>query len=266
MGLPVFTDRPRLRLSPRRRLYDFYGTGPYFVSEAARALLEGIDGAAFEFEECETIDKRGGPMASYWLMDVARLIQHFDEARSDFATAWQRDPDARAAAPHPAILRLNDIHMLPGFPEEWHAFRLARYGTHFIADAEIVDAWRAAGLSGAEFTPLQPPTARERRSQGRFYNFPYWSDRLGPPGAPPSDLAPAKAGPSHRPVSPGERIAWTVFALAILAGYLYPLIAGVDWPLGGFILVSTTAVLIGSRRAIDDFHGRLKAERESPRG
>jgi hypothetical protein len=262
VGLPTFTERPKFRLSPRRRLYDFYGYGPYWVSGKAKALLERIDAAAFEFEECETIDGQGRPIATYWLMDVARLVQRFDEASSDFATYAHRNPDAPDVATNPAITRLNDIHMLPGFPEDWHAFRFARYGTHFIADGEIVDAWRAAGLSGAEFTPLQPPTAREMRSKGRFYNFPYWSDRLGPPGRPPAGSAPAESRVSHHPVEPWERAAWTIFALGILAGYLGPLVAGLEWPWAGFILLMTTTILIGSRRAIDDFHRRLKADRQ----
>jgi Protein of unknown function (DUF1629) len=263
VGLPIFTERPRFRLSPRRRLYDFYGYGPYWVSGKAKALLERIDAAAFEFEECETIDKQGRPMPSYWLMDVARLVQRFDEARSDFATYGHLDPDAPEAMGNPLIWRLNDIHMLPGFPEDWHAFRFARYGPQFIADGDIVDAWRAAGLSGAEFTPLQPPTAREMRSMGRFYNFPYWSDRLGPPRQPPAGSEPTESRAPHRPVTPWERGAWTIFALGILAGYLCPLIAGLDWSWAGFILLMTTTVLIGSRRAIDDFHRRLRADRKS---
>ena len=266
VGLPVFTEKPKLRFGARRRLYDFYGYGPYFVSERAKALLERIDAAAFEFEECDTVDARGRAMAPYWMMAVARLVQSFDEAKSDFVTYRQRNPDAADAASNPTISALQDIHMPAGFPENWHAFRFARYIRQFIADGEIVDAWRAAGLTGAEFTPLQPPTARELRSHARFYNFPYWTDRLRPTPQPPRPRPPEARQAAPPQVRPWERTAWAIFALGIVAGYLYPVFGGLEWSWAGFILLMTTTVLIGSRRSIDDFHRRLLADRQSRRG
>ena len=159
--------------------YDFFK--PIFISTRAKKLLEGIDPEGFEYAECETINPRGKPIESCWWMDVIRWVETFDEARSDFK--WYRDSDPLApdAQTNPSISDLYHIHMPAGFPDEYHAFWLAHYRIKFVFDEVLVDAWRKAGLTGAAFTPLQPPTDAEFRQQVRFVNYPYWTHRARQP-------------------------------------------------------------------------------------
>lgn len=175
-GLPTLVETPRLRLRPiRGRLLDYYGYGPYYISRRAKALLCRFDADAFEMVECETVDGRGRAMEPFWMMAVARVVHAFDEERSNFIRYAERNPEAPEAATNPAISALNDLHMPPGFPDDWHAFQLSRYYPQFIMDGPLVDAWNAAKLKGARFTPLQTPTAREFRRHVGFYNYPYWT-------------------------------------------------------------------------------------------
>ena len=269
VGLPVFTGTPKLRLFPRRRLLDFLGYGPYFVSARAKALFERIDAEAFEFEACETVDARGRPIETYWLMAVARLVQRFDEERSEFVSYAERFPDAPEAATNPAISQLGDIHMPEGFPDDWHAFILARYQTQFIASGDIVDAWEAEKLTGARFTPLQPPTGREMRRHLSFYNYPYWSAKAGrwPPPMPERVDAPAwPSRPELEPVSATEKARWGLFAAGVVGLFLYGAFGpGVGNSWRSFIVFMAATTLIAYRHPFAAFVERLLAERRRRR-
>ncbi|HEX6746156.1 MAG TPA: DUF1629 domain-containing protein [Longimicrobium sp.] len=181
---PVFVGVPPLREKPKvvipgtgAKAVDYDGMIPVFISSRAKRLLEGIDPGAFEFAECETATRRGNPIEPYWWMDVIRWVEKFDEARSDFE--WYRDrfPTAPNAQDNPSMFRLYDIHMPAGFPDEYHAFRFAHFNGKAVFDEVIVDAWRAARLTGAMFTPLQPPTKADLKRHLSFINYPYWTER-----------------------------------------------------------------------------------------
>ncbi|HEX6746155.1 MAG TPA: DUF1629 domain-containing protein [Longimicrobium sp.] len=182
---PVFVGIPRLREKPQVVIggsgptaLDYYDLfKPIFISTRAKELLEGIDPGGFEFAECETVDRRGSRVKSYWWMDVIRWVETFDEERSSFE--WYRDsyPMAPDAQTNPSMSALYDIHMPGGFPDEYHAFWFAHYRIKFVFDEVLVDAWREARLTGAHFTPLQPPTEAEFKDHVRFVNYPYWTEK-----------------------------------------------------------------------------------------
>jgi hypothetical protein len=182
LGVPLLREKPRVVVVGRGpTALDYYDFMPVFISTPAKELLERIDPAGFEFAECETVDRRGKPVEPYWWMEVIRLVHEIDEERSEFVRYRDRnplDPEAQASR---AISHLYDIHMPEGFPEEYHAFWLADSRPHFVFDGVLVDAWREAGLTGARFTPLQPPTAAELEHHLRFVNSPYWTNRLRQP-------------------------------------------------------------------------------------
>lgn len=178
-GLPKLRTVPRLQLRARRKLLDFYGYGPFFISNRAKRLLSEIDLDAFDLVECETIDSKGERIEPYWMMAVKRLVQSFDEARSNFQTWAERFPDAPDAKINPSI-KLNHLVMPADFPPSHHVFSLARFQTTFIADGTFVDAWRAAKLTGAIFTPLQEPSPAERRARSQFFIDPHWFSSAAP--------------------------------------------------------------------------------------
>jgi Protein of unknown function (DUF1629) len=185
---PVFVGVPPLRAKPKvvipgtgARAVDYDGMMPVFISSRAKKLLEAIDPEAFELAECETATRRGNPIEPYWWMEVVRWVEKFDEERSVFE--WYRDvfPTAPDARDNPMMSRLYDIHMPAGFPGEYHAFRFAHHNGYAVFDEVIVDAWREAGMTGAQFTPLQPPTEADFKTHLSFRNYPYWTDRSRTP-------------------------------------------------------------------------------------
>ena len=178
VGVPEFRAKPKLVVgADRDELLDIYGFDRKYISSRAKAVLNEIDPEAFEFVECDTVDGNGRLIDPYWMFAVIRVAPHFDEARSSFITFKERNPDDPEADTNPAISVLNDIRMPEDFPAEAHAFRFTRHRVHMIADGAIVDAWRAAGLIGAVFTPLQPPTEVDMADHLSFANYPYWTQK-----------------------------------------------------------------------------------------
>lgn len=178
-GLPELRGKPALIVGVNEdesELLDIYGLSERYVSSRAKDLLLGIDPGAFEFAECATADGVGRLIEPYWMMDVIRVVEHWDEERSK--VLWHRDlrADDPGQADNPLIARLQDLYF-PSIAKDEHAFYLLRYPQDFIFDQTIVNAWREAGLTGAFFTPLQPPTSEEAVDADHFYNYPYWSDR-----------------------------------------------------------------------------------------
>lgn len=178
-GVPPLRGKPRLVVALEEEPLDLYGFGPYYVSSRARALLAGIDSDGFDFVECDTADRNGAPVPPYWMTNAVRVVDEFDEERSDFVTYAEANPQAPDRSNH-SILVLNDIYMSPGLPASHHAFYLARYATAFLVDALLGDSWREAGLTGAILTPLQPPTeadlgaGKDYPDYLLFNNSPYW--------------------------------------------------------------------------------------------
>lgn len=159
---------------------DVYGFNPRFFSGRAKSILARIDPEGFEFVECDTFDRSGTRIESYWMANAVRVVPEFDEVRSSFKRFAEENPESGDPS-NPNIVTLNDIYMPPGFPRSYHVFYLARYPAHFIVDGAIADAWTREELTGARLTPLQPPTDeelgadQEQPSYLSFLNHPYWA-------------------------------------------------------------------------------------------
>ncbi len=174
IGLPPLCKTPALIAgADEDQLLDMYGLRKRYVSTRAKTLLSSIDPDAFEFAECVTTDGEGIPIEPYWMMDVIRMVDRFDEEHSSVVHFSDRFPDAPG---NPYFLMLNDMHF-PDVSAETHAFYLLRYTTRFIFDEVLAAAWRDAGLLGARFSPLQPPTEAEFEQHSSFDNYPYWTER-----------------------------------------------------------------------------------------
>ena len=179
-GLPELRGKPALIVGVNEDegdLLDIYGLSERYVSPRAKELLCSIDPDAFEFAECATVDGAGRPLEPYWMMAVVRVVEQWDEKRSKIL--WHRElySDDPQQSQNPLIARLQDVYF-PSIAQDEHAFHLLRYTDYFIFDEILVNAWREAGLTGAFFTPLQPPTPEEAVEADHFYSYPYWSDRI----------------------------------------------------------------------------------------
>lgn len=176
-GLPKhWPTVPRVKVALRNKPADTYGFHRRLtISDRAKCLLEHADPAAFEFMPCETTSRRGLDVGTYWLMDCARVVAHFDSEASTFAI-HSSYTDVLSAPVDTAF----DIHWGDRVPDDAHAFVCARMSLEMIWDDTLVDAWRHAGLTGLAFQPLQPPSPRERRSS---YAMPFLARRYWQSGA-----------------------------------------------------------------------------------
>jgi hypothetical protein len=179
IGLPALDQTPRVKVALKKKPIDFYGAGmlgePFFVSTRAKQLFETLDPDGFAFAACETTTRRTLEVEPYWMCAVNRVVPEFDEEHSVFIN---EGPDhGQLISGRQTILdssKAFDIHMKAGMPDNYQAFWLMQYGAYFIFSEVIVDAWRAAKMTGLNFTPLQTPTKKEARGAARFLNWMYY--------------------------------------------------------------------------------------------
>lgn len=183
VGVPPFRETPLLVVSGDGSVQppDFYGPIPSAVSNRAKELLERIDPEGFEFAETHTVSETGRLLEPYWWMSVVRVVAKFDEERSDFVRYRDKFPAAPDAQSNPTMFVINDVRMPEDFPAANHAFQLAHYRNYPVFSEVIVDAWRERGLTGAQFTPLQPPTEVDFETHLGFVNYPYWTEKVRDP-------------------------------------------------------------------------------------
>jgi Protein of unknown function (DUF1629) len=172
-GLPALRAKPKVFVAMKNKPLDIYGfLTRRVVSTRAKNLLDELDPEAFDAVECETVTRRGVSVEPYWLIDIARLVDRFDEERSVFELAKGEDILTGEPYEGPHIANLYDIHLPANFPAEHRAFVFAKHLNHIIFDGVLVDAWRAHKFTGAEFEPLQHPTPAECKA--RPPHVPYW--------------------------------------------------------------------------------------------
>jgi hypothetical protein len=181
LGLPTLRERPRIKIGLTRKPIDIYEleSGLFFISTRAKLLLESIDKEGFEFFECETMDRRGQPTETYWMMAVIRAVADFDRARSNFVTCRQQNPNRPDFDVNDRIFQLNDIYMPKDFNDSWHVFLIYKGTNQIIMDEVIVDAWRHNKFNSWFFTPLQPPMKNEYKRDDFWYfsNSRYWTEK-----------------------------------------------------------------------------------------
>ncbi len=181
LGLPCLREQPILKVGVKRKPIDVYGFGKtFYIATRVKLLLENIDPDGFEFLECKTIDRRGQPFESYWMLAGIRAVEDFDRERSSFITLRELNPDT-----HPddykTVSQLNELYMPKEFNTSWHAFYINNVSVDFILDETIVDAWRGNKFNSWFFTPLQPPSKGEYKRDEYWYfnNRPYWAEKGG---------------------------------------------------------------------------------------
>jgi hypothetical protein len=172
-GLPVLRAKPKVFVAMKNKPLDIYGfLTRRVVSARAKKLFDEFDPEAFDAVECETVTRRGVSVEPYWLIDIARLLDQFDEERSVFELAKGEDGLTGEPYEGPHIANLHDIRLSADFPAQHRAFVFAKHLNHMVFDGVLVDAWRARKFSGAVFEPLQHPTPAECKA--RPPHVPYW--------------------------------------------------------------------------------------------
>ncbi len=179
LGLAPDREVPKIKVALKKKPIDVYGSNtgcePIFVSSRAKALFELIDPDAFAFLPCETSTRRTIEIEPYWVCNVKRLVSEFDEEKSIFINDG---PDDRKLSTGKFTTlssdKAFDIHMKAEMPNTYQAFLLMQFGSYPIFSEAIVDAWRAAKMTGLKFTPLQTPTKKEERSAASFLTWMYY--------------------------------------------------------------------------------------------
>lgn len=175
-GIPKFDHKPIFRIHGLAPYFDSYFSGDrLLISNRAKELLEEIDPAAFQFVECDAQASDRSPLPPYWLMAVTRVVEEFDEERSVFREFGGSTP--LRAGLVAGVVELYELFMPDDFPKEFSAFHLLKYGSYFIFDEAIVDAWRARGFTGLVFSPLQPAPIEEIERNIWWYTNAAYFDR-----------------------------------------------------------------------------------------
>jgi hypothetical protein len=179
IGLIARDETPRIKVSLKKKPIDIYGActpyGPFFISTRAKQLFERLDPDAFAFVPCETTTRRTLEVEPYWMCVINRVVPEFDEEKSIFINECQ--DQSKLVTGRCTSLSAStafDIHMKPDMSDSYQAFSLMQFGSYFIFSEVIVDAWRAAKMTGLNFTPLQTPTKKEARSSARFLTWMYY--------------------------------------------------------------------------------------------
>jgi hypothetical protein len=166
-GLPNLLVKPRVLVARQNKPLDIYGFHTCrVISTRAKQLLCKIDAAAFDFVECDTVTRTNLVVEPYWMIDIARLVYEFDEARSVFELAKGVDGVTGEPYEGPHVSLLHDIpcrrtYRLSSTRSYWHDT-----GCTWCFDHVLADAWREHRFTGTEWVPLQPATPRERRRRG----------------------------------------------------------------------------------------------------
>jgi hypothetical protein len=172
-GNPDMRVKPKIRIARKNKPIDIYGFFPeLFISSQVKDLLTALDSDAFEYSECETINRKGEPVAPYWMTAIVRIVEDFDRERSDFTTVQEVSEPTDIDYGN-AVWELYDLYMKPDFPANHHAFRLSHFG-RLIFDEVMVAVFMQNKLRGFVFSPLQAPTPHELKTPAHFRISQYW--------------------------------------------------------------------------------------------
>jgi hypothetical protein len=161
-GFPVYHERPRVIIGKRRsgpppsdiELYHSY----WLTSDRLKSLFESIDPPAFAFLACDVNLRDGSPGPVYWLCDVVRVLEAFDESTvQEFRSGIKK-----AGLIGDKTLVFNEIVI-----GDAHIFRTP-YSPNVFCDQVMKDACKAAGMKGVQFhdcfgkvtSITRPPAAR----------------------------------------------------------------------------------------------------------
>jgi hypothetical protein len=172
-GNPEMRVKPKIKIARKNKPLDIYGFFPdIFISSQAKDVFTALDPEAFEYSECETINNKGEPVASYWMTAMVRYVEDFDRERSDFTTV-QEVSEPTEIDYGSAVWQINDLYMKPDLPDDHHAFRVSHIG-ELIFDEVMVAEFLQNKLKGFVFSPLQPPTPHELKTRAHFDISQYW--------------------------------------------------------------------------------------------
>lgn len=151
-GFPEYPEKPHVVIGKGRKgpppsdieLFHSY----WLVSDRLKFLFESVNPPAFAFQACDVTLRDGSTGPIYWLCDVVRVLEAFDERTSQ---EIRRSPIK--------FYSLKDTRGLM-FDEtvigESHVFRTPYCRMNVFCDQSMKDACKTAGIKGVRFVDRTP--------------------------------------------------------------------------------------------------------------
>jgi len=159
-GFPTYPEKPRVVIGKRKKgppPSDIEMFGDYWlVSDRLKVLFEALDASAFAFQSCDVLTSSGSAGPTYWLCDVVRVLEAFDEQTS------QRLRQNRLKFPSLRTARL--LYFDAVAIGKAHIFRTPYWIPDIFCDQIVKDACKRAGIKGLRFVDCTPKTARKQGS------------------------------------------------------------------------------------------------------
>lgn len=151
-GFSGYPENPRVVIGKRKKgpppsdieLYHSY----WLISDRLKVLFESVDPPAFAFQACDVTMRDGSPGPAFWLCDVVRVLEAFDE----------RTAQELRAHPSKYHRMRNDRKLV--FAEaaigDARIFRTPYMFPDVFCDQSMKDACKAAGMKGMRFVDCTP--------------------------------------------------------------------------------------------------------------
>jgi hypothetical protein len=158
-GFPEYPEKPHVVIGKRRKgpppsdieLFHSY----WLVSDRLKLLFESVDPSAFAFQACNVTLRDGSRGPVYWLCDVIRVLDAFDQPTvQDLRTNRNRFPtlrDQRTLVFDETVIGDSHIFRTPYWPD-------------VFCDQSVKDMCRAAGMKGLRFVDCTPKRRRSKPS------------------------------------------------------------------------------------------------------
>ncbi len=153
-GFPKYPENPRVVIGKRRKgpppsdieLFHCY----WLISDRLKLLFESVDPPAFAFQVCDVTLRDGSTGPVYWLCDVVRVLEAFDERTSQ---ELRRSPNKFYSLKNARSLIFDETVI-----EELHIFRTPYSYTSgsVFCDQSMKDAFKAASIKGVRFVDCTP--------------------------------------------------------------------------------------------------------------
>lgn len=156
-GFRALPEAPRLVVEHKkgsRALLDislpYLGDGKFYVSARLKSVIERLDPNSCRFVECKATMSDGTPGPEYWICDVVRVLEAFDEEYSSFVRIRRPGQDWLYSIDYPYPLFIKDDVV-----DNAHLFRLKLPGRPIVTRPYCDETLRAlckeAGVTGIDF-------------------------------------------------------------------------------------------------------------------
>jgi Protein of unknown function (DUF1629) len=143
-GFPAYPEKPHLvigkkRGHPPRDIERFHSY--WIISDRLKELFESIDERAFAFQACDVTSADGSTGPVYWLCDVIRVLEAFDQSTVE---------EIRSGRKMPAFLGDKTLVFDEYVIGDSHIFRTP-YSVNVFCDQKLKEECKKSEIKGIRF-------------------------------------------------------------------------------------------------------------------